>query len=179
MRDNLKKGLHLQTRTKVTSVKRSPQNPEKWIVESDRGEIECSQVVHATNAYSSALEPSLRGLIRPSPHMCNKVVPPVTFDGSKRLQNSYGVLLSDGAMFSINPRCTTDGMVMFGGMNPGQQKFVEWLEEHPERCVDDSMLGFESVTEAVQEFAESQFPGWADAGELYDLSWSGIIARAS
>jgi glycine/D-amino acid oxidase-like deaminating enzyme len=183
MRDNLKNGVNLQTYTKVTHVKQSPQSPGRWIVESDRGEIECSQVVHATNAYSSALEPSLRGLIRPSPHMCTKVVPPVTFAGSKCLQNSYGVLLPDGAMFSINPRCTADGIVLFGGTNPGQQKFDKWLKEQPQRCADDGLSGFKFGTEAVQEFAESQFLGWTDAAtgprELYDYSWSGIVALVS
>ncbi|RFU32978.1 hypothetical protein B7463_g3391, partial [Scytalidium lignicola] len=183
MRDNLKKGVNLQTYTTVTQVKSSLQSPGKWIVESQRGSIECSQVVHATNAYSSALEPSLHGIIRPTPHMCVKIVPPVTFAGSKGLKNSYAVLLPDGALFSINPRCTADGIVMFGGSNPGQQKFNEWLEEHPESCIDDGLTGFNFGTQAVQEFTESQFPGWTDAatgpGELYDYTWSGIIARSA
>lgn len=183
MRENLKRGVNLQTHTKVTHVKQSVQSPGKWIVETERGEIECSQVVHATNAYSSALEPSLRGLIRPSPHMCNKVVPPETFAGSKTLQNTYGVLLPDGALFSINPRCTSDGIILFGGTNPGQQELNKWLHEHPERGADDSLAGVESVRKAVQEFVEAQFPGWTDVatgpGELYDYSWSGIIGLAS
>lgn len=180
MRDNLKNGVNLQTYTKVTRVRQASQESRKWFVETERGGIECERVVHASNAYSSALEPSLRGLISPTPHMCNKVVPPITFAGSKALQNSYGVLLPDGALFSINPRCTVDGIIMFGGSNPGQRKFKEWLDMHPERCVDDSLTDFESVTRAVRDFAVSQFPGWTDPvtgpGELYDYSWSGIIA---
>lgn len=181
MRDNLKNGVHLQTYTKVTQVKASPRNSGKWIVETERGDIECSQVVHATNAYSSALEPSLRGLIRPSPHICTKVIPPVTLAGSKSLQNSYAVLLPGGALFSINPRCTADGILLFGGSNPGQQEFDKWLEEHPERCIDDGLTGFDFGKEAAKKLAESRFPGWTDAatgpGELYDYSWTGIIAR--
>ena len=183
MRDNLNKGVNLQTYTKVTCIRQASQQSTNWVVESERGSIECGQVVHASNAYSSALEPSLRGLIWPTPHMCNKVVPPITFAGSKALQNSYGVLLQDGALFSINPRCTADGIVLFGGSNPGQRKFKEWLDKHPDRCVDDGLTDFKSVTEAVREFAESQFPDWTDPvsgpGELYDYSWSGIIALVS
>ncbi|KAI1078920.1 DAO-domain-containing protein [Whalleya microplaca] len=183
MRKNLKKGLKfsLQTYTVVRKVVKS-EGSRNWVVKSDRGDIECSRVVHATNAYSAAVEPSLRGLIYPTPHMCNKVVPPAIFAGSKALKNSYGVLLPDGALFSINPRCTTDGIVMFGGSNPGQLKFNEWLAEHPERCTDDGMSEIKVVTDAVKEFADKEFEGWVDAvpgaGQLYDYSWSGIIGRS-
>ncbi|KAI0004438.1 DAO-domain-containing protein [Xylariaceae sp. FL0662B] len=183
MRKNLEKGLglNLQTYTVVREVVKS-EKPGKWVVRSDRGGVECSRVVHATNAYSAAVEPSLRGLIYPTPHMCNKVVPPTIFAGSKALKNSYGVLLPDGALFSINPRCTADGVVMFGGSNPGQRKLDEWLAKHPERCTDDGLSGIETVTDAVREFADKEFEGWADAvpgpGTLYDYSWSGIIGRS-
>ncbi|ORY56901.1 FAD dependent oxidoreductase-domain-containing protein [Pseudomassariella vexata] len=184
MRSNLSKGLNfnLQTYTAARKVVRSEENLDKWVVRTDRGNIECTRVVHATNAYSAALEPSLRGLIRPTPHMCNKVIPPSTFAGSKALQNSYGVLLPDGALFSINPRCTADGIVLFGGSNPGQLKFDEWLAKHPERCTDDSLSGIKEVTDAVKSFAEEQLEGWTEAatgpGQLYDYSWSGIIGRS-
>ncbi|KAL4995649.1 FAD dependent oxidoreductase-domain-containing protein [Aspergillus recurvatus] len=177
MRENLERGVNLQTRTKVTHVVGSSKSPGKWIVKSDRGDIECSQVIHATNAYSSALEPSLRGLIYPQPHMCNRIVPPVAFEGSEGLTNSYGVLLPNGRLFSINPRNMTEGSVLFGGSNPGQAELEKWLEAHPERGIDDSLQGFKPVTKAVQAFAESQIIGWK--AKFNNDSWSGIIARAS
>lgn len=177
MRENLKKGVNLQTSTMVTRVTPSLQRLGKWNVESDRGSIECTQVVHATNAYSSALEPSLRGVIIPKPHICNKVVPPVSFADSNCLQNSYGVLMPDGAMFSINPRCNTaDNVVLFGGSNPGQKKFDKWLKAHPERCTDDGLTSFRPISDAVQELTESQFEDWAKSSETsYDDAWSGIM----
>lgn len=178
MHDNLKKGVNLQTRTKVTQVTRSSTSPTKWIVHSDRGDIECAQVVHATNAYSSALEPSLRGLIYPSPHMCDRIVHPVASERSPAgLTNSYGVLLPNGALFSINPRRTAEGSILFGGSNPGQPEFQKWVQDHPERCIDDSLLGFKSVTKAVREFAESEIVGWKT--EFNNDSWSGIIGGVS
>lgn len=183
MRKNLQKGLkfNLQTYTTVRKVVAS-KNAGKWMVQSDRGDIECSRVVHATNAYSAAVEPSLFGLIFPTPHMCNKIVPPGIFAGSKALQNSYGVLLPGGALFSINPRCTADGIVLFGGSNSGQKEFDKWLDQHPERRTDDSFSGVSLVTDAVKEFADREFQGWSEAitgpGQLYDYSWSGIIGRS-
>jgi len=181
MRQNLKAGVNLQTYTTVRKVERGPGS--SWIVKSDRGDIKCSQVVHATNGYSAAVEPSLRGVIRPTPHMCNKVVPPACFSGSKALRNSYGVLMPDGALFSINPRCTADGNVLFGGSNPGQHQLDALVEREPQRCVDDSLTDMRSVTKAVKDFAEKDFEGWSDAvmgpGQGYDYSWSGIIGRVS
>ncbi|KAL6399729.1 FAD dependent oxidoreductase [Ilyonectria robusta] len=183
MRDCLKKGVNLQTHTQVTQVIQSVEIPGKWIIQSDRGEVKCSLVVHATNAYSAAVEPSLRGLINPIPHMCDQVTPPVTFTGTKSLQNSYGVLLPEGGLFSINPRCTTGGPVLFGGFNPGQQEFMKWLEKNPERGTDDGLPGFKSVTEAVREFTQSQFVEWPTAstneGDVYSHRWSGIIASSA
>ncbi|KAL4748649.1 hypothetical protein BDW72DRAFT_205452 [Aspergillus terricola var. indicus] len=177
MRDNLQKGVNLQTRTKVTQIIKPSKLPGNWTVKSDRGDIECSQVIHATNAYSSALEPSLRGLIYPQPHMCNRIIPPVAFEGSEGLTNSYGVLLPEGGLFSINPRSTTEGSVLFGGSNPGQSELERWLEAHPKRGIDDSLQGFKLVTEAVRAFAESQIIGWK--AKFNNDSWSGIIARES
>ncbi|KAL4796242.1 FAD dependent oxidoreductase-domain-containing protein [Aspergillus venezuelensis] len=178
MRENLEKGVNFQTRTKVAKVVPA-STPGKWVVKSERGDIECAQVIHATNAYSSALEPSLRGLIYPQPHMCDRVVPPVAFDGSNPagLKSSYGVLLPNGGLFSINPRSTLEGSILFGGSNPGQPKLESWLEDHPERGIDDSLEGFKPVTDAVQTFAESQITGWKAKFE-HD-SWSGIIAMSA
>ncbi|KAL4875625.1 FAD dependent oxidoreductase [Aspergillus karnatakaensis] len=177
MRENLKKGVNLQTRTRVSQVTQSSNSPEEWIVRSDRGDIECSRVVHATNAYSSALEPSLRGIISPTPHMCDRIKPPVNLVGSGGLKNSYGVLLPDGGLFSINPRSDQEGSVLFGGSNPGQREFERWVQENPSRATDDGLQGFKSVTEAVQTFAESQINGWK--AQFDNHSWSGIIALSA
>ena len=183
MRSNLDKGVNLQTHTVAMSITQNRNGPRKWIVRTDRGDVACDIVVHATNAYSATLEPSLRGVITPKPHVCNRVVPPHSFSGSKAIRNSYGVLLRDGAFFSINPRCSADGNIMFGGSNPGQKKLDEWSEGSSERCVDDSLANLEIVTREVKKFVESEFEGWKDAefgpGEGFQYSWSGIIGLSA
>lgn len=193
MRENLAKGVNLQTRTKAIKVagtsdpaqhQSQSQGKWKWVVQTTRGAIHCNQVIHATNAYSSALEPSLRGLIYPSPHMCNRIKPPVEFDHSNPtgLTNSYGVLLPEGGLFSINPRRTneglsTEGSVLFGGSNPGQAEFERWVNEpgYPERGVDDGIEVFGAVTEAVRKFSEREILGWK--AQFRVDGWSGIIGR--
>jgi len=183
MRDNLQKGVNLQTYTVAKSITHDETGLRQWVVHTDRGDIACDTVVHATNAYSAALEPSLRGVITPKPHMCNRVVPPRALSGSNALKNSYGVLLPDGALFSINPRCSADGNIMFGGSNPGQKKLDQWCEEGPDRCVDDGLANLELVTKEVRAFVENEFEGWKDAefgpGEGFQYSWSGIIGMSA
>ena len=78
---------------------------------------------------------------------------------------------------------------MFGGSNPGQRELDEWLKEHPETCTDDGLgqghAAVQTVTAAVQDFADSEMDGWkegaakAGPGQLYDYSWSGIIGRSA
>jgi glycine/D-amino acid oxidase-like deaminating enzyme len=183
MRDNIKNGVNLQTHTMANSISQTETGPRKWTVHTDRGTITCSTIVHATNGYSAALEPSLLGIITPKPHMCNRFVPPRSMCGSKALQNSYGVLLPDGALFSINPRCSSDGNVMFGGSNPGQKKLDEWAKESSKRCVDDSLADLEGVTKEVRTFVESEFLNKDEAdygpGEGFQYSWSGIIGLSA
>jgi glycine/D-amino acid oxidase-like deaminating enzyme len=182
MRENLAKGVNLQTYTTVRAVT-AGATEGTWTVATDRGDITTERVVHATNGYSAAVEPSLRGVIRPTPHMCNKVVPPPCFSGSKALQNSYAIMASGGALFSINPRCTADGIVLFGGSNPGQPELEDILEAHPKKCVDDGLSNLAMITDAVKDFTTANFEGWSEAvaapGQMFDYQWSGIIGRSA
>lgn len=174
-------GLNLQTWTPVTGVEATPSQDGKWVVKTERGDVVTPTVVHATNAYAAALLPELQNVIRPTPHMCNKTIPPRSFAGTKALQNSYGVLCPGGALFSINPRANTDGIVLFGGSNPNQHHLLKYLDENPDRRTDDSLSNFEPVTQAVIDFATEEF-GWdkkTSPGQGYDYSWSGIIGRSA
>jgi glycine/D-amino acid oxidase-like deaminating enzyme len=88
--------------------------------------------------------------------------------------------LKDGAVFSINPCCSSDGNVVFGGSNPGQTKLDEWSAQSLERCVDDSLADLESVTKEVRAFVESEFLDNKEEvqyalGEGWQYAWSGII----
>ncbi|KAF8922380.1 DAO-domain-containing protein [Mucidula mucida] len=176
-------GLNLQTWTPVTSVSESSV-PGKWTVTTARGAITTPTVVFATNAYSPALLPEFKKLIRPTPHMCNKVIPPRSWSGTKALQNTYGVLCPGGSLYSINARASSDGVVLFGGSNPAQHHLMEYLESHPEERTNDGLSNFKPVTKAVVDFIEGEFEGWgpineAAPGEGTEYSWSGIIGRSA
>jgi hypothetical protein len=175
----LNKGLNLQTWTPATSVTASTDAPGLWDVHTARGAISTPTVVYATNAYTSSVLPAFAKYIQPTAHMCNKVVPPRAFAGSKALQNSYGVLAAGGGLYSINPRCSADGVVLFGGSNPNQPKLKEYLDADPNRLFDDSLANFAPVTEAVEALTSTAFEGWSEglpaAGVGPEYSWSGII----
>jgi glycine/D-amino acid oxidase-like deaminating enzyme len=55
--------LKLHTHTPVTAVKPITESGDgrRWEVETPRGSVQCTHVVHATNAYASALLPQLAG----------------------------------------------------------------------------------------------------------------------
>lgn len=194
MRENIKMGVNLQTHTLATSISPSPtstssnlsegKSNRKWVVHTSRGYISCSTIVHATNGYSAALEPSLQGIISPKPHICNQFIPPAQISGSKALMNSYGVLLPDGAMFSINSRPSSDGSLMFGGSNAGQKKLDEWTQGSAERSVDDGIANVEGVTREVREFVRRELVGQDGEveyapGEGCVYSWSGIAGMSA
>ncbi|KAF3036974.1 hypothetical protein E8E12_008379 [Didymella heteroderae] len=179
MRGNVETGANLQTYTVAKSVTKSAGGRRRWTVHTKRGDIACDNVIHATNAYSAALEPALEGVITPKPHICTKVVPPRAVSGSRAIRNSYGVLLPDGGLCSINSRCNADGNVLFGGSNPGQQALDDWVAKHPENCINDGLADVKGVTDCVRHFINGNFVGWDDAeygpGEGIQYSWSGII----
>nr|KIR84852.1 hypothetical protein I308_05028 [Cryptococcus tetragattii IND107] len=174
-------GLNLQTWTPATSISGSAH---QWTVHTDRGSITTSKVVHTTNAYAGFLLPEVRGAIHPTPHMCDKVIPPTSYSGTNSLQNSYAVIYPTG-LYSINPRLNADGAVLFGGSAPNQQRLLDYVAEDPEnRQTDDSLANFEPVTEAVRKLGregfEWDFPKGAKGTEArYDYSWSGIIGRSA
>ncbi|PBK78208.1 FAD/NAD(P)-binding domain-containing protein [Armillaria solidipes] len=177
----LSKGLNLQTWTPVNSVRLSGVSG-KWVVATERGSIATPAVVHATNAYASALLPEFKNAIKPTPHMCNKVIPPRSWSGTKALENSYGVLCPGGTFYSINPRANSDGIILFGGSNPGQHALLKYLEKHPDERTNDGLTNFEPVTKAVDDFIQNEFSDWGSAsapGEGCDYAWSGIIGKSA
>ncbi|KAJ6626711.1 DAO-domain-containing protein [Mycena sp. CBHHK59/15] len=173
MKKCLTEGLNLQTWTPVTSVTASANLPGMWDVNTDRGSVTTPTVVYATNAYTSAILPSFAKYIQPTAHMCNKVVPPPSFSGTKALQNSYGVMAAGGGY----------GIVLFGGSNPNQGKLTEYLNQDPSRLYNDSLSDFKPVTDAVIDLTSAAFEGWKDdtpaPGQGPEYAWSGIMGLSA
>ncbi|WWC97887.1 hypothetical protein V866_004775 [Kwoniella sp. B9012] len=177
----LKLGLNLQTMTPVTSVSGSSNN---WTVHTSRGKISTPTVIHTTNAYSAALLPETKKSITPIPHMCNLVYPPSTHSGSKALSNSCSVIYKEG-LYSVNPRSTSDGAILFGGVQPNQHYLEEYVEAKESRKYDDSLKDFQPITDCVKELGRKGYL-WDEHktpktgfGVRYDRSWCGIIGLSA
>ncbi|WRT68995.1 uncharacterized protein IL334_005977 [Kwoniella shivajii] len=178
----LKLGLNLQTLTPVSSVTESSKK-DCWSIQTERGSVETSNVIHTTNAYAGSLLPELNQSIIPIPHMCNLVYPPSTHSGSKALTNSYAVIYKNG-LYSVNPRNTSDGCILFGGVQPNQHQLEKYVSEDPKRKTDDSLQDFKPITESVKFLGKHGF-AWDESkpevgfGVRYDRSWSGIIGLSA
>ncbi|WVQ77774.1 hypothetical protein IAR50_007464 [Cryptococcus sp. DSM 104548] len=174
----LNSGLNLQTWTPATSISGSPHN---WVLHTPRGDLTTPTIIHATNGFAPFLLPELTSLINPTPHMCNRIYPCSSFSGSHALQNSYGVIYKEG-MYSVNPRSTSDGVVLVGGSPPSLYLLEEYVAGDEKRQTDDSLVNFKPVTMSVKELGSKGFR-WElsdyGAATQYDCSWSGILGMSA
>ena len=131
---------------------------------TERGDVQTPTVVHATNAYAGYLLPQLNAVIRPAPHMCNRVMAPTSFSGSKTLQNSYMVFYDDH-YFTINPRSTSDGAILFGGSPTGTKQLYEYIDKNPDLATNDGLINFEPILKSVRRIGSEGFAWWAPRAE--------------
>ncbi|KAJ7185227.1 DAO-domain-containing protein [Mycena filopes] len=161
MKACLAEGLNLQTWTPATSVSASSDDSGLWTVNTARGAITTPTVVYATNAYTSSVLPDFARYIRPAAHMCDKVIPPRAFAGTK----------------------AADGVVLFGGRNPNHPKLEAYLNEDHTRLFDDSLSNFKPITEAVEALTSTAFEGWREGlpapGVGAEYAWSGILGMSA
>ncbi|GAB7359795.1 hypothetical protein MBLNU230_g6964t1 [Neophaeotheca triangularis] len=111
---NLSGTFNLQTLTPVTSTKQSTDG-KSWSVSTPRGEITTSQVILATNAYTSHLLPSFSDLIVPCRGQMSALAPPDKLAGENRLTTSFGFLGDGLDDYLIQRPNSRGGHLMFGG----------------------------------------------------------------
>ena len=114
-------GYNVYTHTPAVSVTES-EVEESWKVNTSRGSIRARKVIHATNAYVSALLPELKGLVTPtkgtrSPISCTTMrltahftfpaqaiklsVPPAGLESFPRLEGSYSLRYLPEHFYSV------------------------------------------------------------------------------
>jgi glycine/D-amino acid oxidase-like deaminating enzyme len=81
--------LNLQTNTTVTAV--SPST-EGWRIETNRGSIQASKVVYASNAFTSTLLPEFQEKIVPVRGQCAAIVPTSAYSGTGALTDTFAWL---------------------------------------------------------------------------------------
>jgi len=111
----LEKGLNIQTNTPVTKVVPS-EGGSGGVLETPRGSIKATQIVHATNAYAGHLLEDFQGLITPFRGQCSQVTPTKPYSGSKMLTHTYSFRWRDVRNdFDYMIQRPADGSMIIGG----------------------------------------------------------------
>lgn len=158
--------VNLQTNTPVTNVSSRPDSAGRWRVDTERGSISASNVVYASNAYTSTILPELKQKIVPVRGMCSRIVCPKS--PSPLLTNSYVLRFNDWEYDYLIPR--TDGSIIVGGARRDfYHQLDSWYDVH-----DDSAL-IETAKNYFDGYMQRHFHGWEDSGAYTESVWSGIM----
>ncbi|KAJ7617460.1 FAD dependent oxidoreductase [Mycena polygramma] len=160
--------LNIHTRTPVTSISASPSSSRRWALQTRRGVLNCSYVIHATNAYASHLLPHMTG--------------------------PFGIIPTRGQVLALRAnvpaqelaKCSWDGndgfeywfprpvvgvekpLVILGGAREVAPDF-EFYQ------TDDSTVN-DAVGLALRKFLPAVFPGKFAKDGQPEMEWTGIMA---
>ncbi|KAG6889550.1 hypothetical protein C0995_016677 [Termitomyces sp. Mi166 len=161
--------LKLHTNTPVTSISPSSSESRRWSLSTHRGDIQCSYVLHATNAYTSYLLPHLHG--------------------------PDGIVPTRGQVMAIRAAVPTSNITKASW--GGNQGFEYWFprpvenpEDHPliilgggrdasgptfETYVTDDSTVNKVVGKVLRDFLPGLFPGKYEKGREPDMEWVGPV----
>ncbi len=161
--------LSLHTRTPVTSM--SPINHSgsrrRWSLTTPRGDISCSYVVHATNAYASHLLPFMHGPQGIVPTRGQIIAVRAT---SPSLLIRSGFIGNDGFEYWFpRPHKPSDEnanelVILGGGREAAKGKGYEFYE------TDDSVVN-EDVGKVLRDFLPAVFPGKFEKEIEPEMEW--------
>ncbi|PWY87367.1 FAD dependent oxidoreductase [Aspergillus heteromorphus CBS 117.55] len=157
--------LNLQTFTPATAVTPRPQGG--FTVETPRGAMHADTVIHANNAYVSALLPEYAHNIVPCKGICCRITVP---EGrpAPLLNNSYINRTEDHTLSYLIPR--PDGSIIVGGASSQFRPFRDqWYNN-----VDDSVL-IDSAKDYYNGYMQRTYRGWEDSGATVDQIWTGVM----
>ncbi|KAH7020485.1 FAD dependent oxidoreductase superfamily [Ilyonectria destructans] len=158
-------GVNLHTHTPVTFVIADPAGG--FIVETPRGKMRAGKVVHASNAYASALLPEYGKNIIPCKGICCRIAVP---EGATAplLNNSYITRTQDNTLSYFVPR--PDGSIVVGGAASVFRPFKEqWYDN-----VDDSVL-IDSAKSYYENYMQRTYRGWEKSGAEITNIWTGVM----
>lgn len=157
-------GVNLQTHTPVLSVTPSSETLKAlpWSVNTPRGSVRCSTVIHATNAYSSALLPELRGKIVP----VRGVVARLAGEDVPEMTDSFMMRFSQYEYDYMIPR--PDRSIVVGGARRDHYADLdEWFN-----VTDDSRVT-KSAHEYFDGYMQRHFRGWENSNTRTEELWTG------
>jgi glycine/D-amino acid oxidase-like deaminating enzyme len=138
-----------------------PKSPT-WIVNTPRGSLIGNTIIHATNGYSSALVPELRGKIVPVKGIVARLVP----TNGPQLTESYMMRFSDYEYDYMIPR--PDGSIVVGG---GRRDYYYALDKWFNVSDDGSLI--EGAEDYFNGYMQRHFHGWEDCDVRTEDLWTG------
>lgn len=162
----ISQGVNLQTHTPVRSITttESSQTLRRWTINTDRGSILTSKVIHANNAFASTLLPEFKDKIVPVRGICARIMPATT--NTPFLSNSYIMRIAPGEYDYLIPR--SDGSIIVGGARRDYwRQLDQWYNVH-----DDSTL-IDPAKDYFEGYMQRHFRGWEDSAAFTDKVWTG------
>lgn len=157
-------GVDLQTFTPVTDVSaaHAEAKDHRWLVHTPRGSVKTNIIVYATNGYTSALVPEMKGKIVP----VKGIVARLAGADAPKLTHSYMMRFSDYEYDYMIPR--PDGSIILGGAKRDFYKNLnEWFD------VSDDSKVIESARQYFDGYMQRHFYGWENSGVATKDVWTG------
>ncbi|KAG5728184.1 Gamma-glutamylputrescine oxidoreductase [Termitomyces sp. T112] len=165
----LNPNLNLHTNTPVKSISLSAAGPHRWTLSTPRGNIQCSYVIHATNAYASHLLPHLHGPKGIIQTRGQAIALRSAAPSAELTQDAWVGTLGWKYWFPRPVSSPKDKpLIIFGG---GRDESGPGLESY---IVDDATLN-PNVSRALRKYLPPLFPGKYEEGREPEMEWTGIM----
>ncbi|KIY51137.1 DAO-domain-containing protein [Fistulina hepatica ATCC 64428] len=161
--------LTLHTNTPVTFVSEiagDTNDGRRWMLATHRGDVTCSYVVHATNAYASHLLPYMSGPVGIIPKLGQLIA--VRADASLDVLTNASWSTMGSEYWHPRAFELVDGkpLVILGGA----------IDENSRLYVTNDSFIDGRVTSFLNEFLPREFPGKFEQGREPEMEWSGILS---
>ncbi|KAG6809057.1 hypothetical protein H0H92_001768 [Tricholoma furcatifolium] len=163
--------LTLHTNTPVTSISPSTRARRRWTLATPRGPVHCTSVLHAMNAYASALLPHLRGTPGIVPTRGQVLATRPAVPARVLTAASWG---NQGPEYWFPRPVASDPaleapLVILGGAREAG------AGGGGERCVVDDSEVNARVGRVLRGFLPDVFPGRYEVGREPEMEWTGIM----
>ncbi|KAG5653822.1 hypothetical protein H0H81_010290 [Sphagnurus paluster] len=160
--------LTLHTNTPVTAISNSSSADRRWSLATPRGDVQCSYVIHATNAYAGYLLPHMHGPAGIVPTRGQVIALRASVPAANITTASWGANKGFEYWFPRPADASEEPLIILGGgrdtSGPGLETYV----------TDDSVVRKE-VGETLRKFLPAAFPGKYEEGREPEMEWTGIM----
>ncbi|KAF8346457.1 FAD dependent oxidoreductase [Amanita rubescens] len=159
--------LTLHTHTPVLSINHATRPTRRWTLNTPRGRIDCTTVLHATNGYASHLLPRLSGTMIPTRGQI--IAAEVTFPPTQSISlPKEGSWANGGDEYWFprpNSTSTSRTIILGGGRKSAHQS--------EQNVIDDSVVN-SSVGQTLRAFLPRTFSGIEMKVKVM-MEWTGIM----